>query len=89
MPAVRSVKISDNVIEIDDFRGVKKTLKASSIPSSQNTIAKIENYINNTWIPANITEYQASVHVFSINPLRTTVGTWELGESIPANWWDL
>ena len=88
MPSIRSVSITDNVVSFVDHRGVTKTLDASSIPQTQNTIAKVENYVNGTWIPANIDGYQMRVHVFSLNPLRVTVGTWNLGESIPANWWD-
>lgn len=87
MPSVRSIIISDNSVVITDSLGVTKTLSASDIPQTQNTVAKVENYINGTWIPANVTGYQMQVHVFSLNPLRVTVGTWELGASNPENWW--
>ena len=89
MPSVRSIIISDNSVVITDSLGVTKTLSASDIPQTQNTVAKVENYINGTWIPANVTGYQMQVHVFSLNPLRVTVGTWELGASIPENWWSV
>lgn len=89
MPSIRSISIADDSVSFVDSRGVTKTFSASSIPQTQNTTAKVENYINGTWIPENVTDYQMRVHVFSLNPLRVTVGTWELGASIPANWWDL
>ena len=86
MPCIRSVTIADDVITFTDKNGTK-TLNAAQIPAQFNDTAKVENYLNNTWLPANVTDYQMRVHVFSLNPLRYTIGTWNLGEAIPSVWW--
>ena len=87
MPPIRSVSSVDNIITIVDHRGGPITLRASDIPASQNTIAKIESYINLTWIPANIVGYKMQVHVINRSPLRIVVWTGNLDVAIPANWW--
>ncbi len=87
MPPVRSISCSPTELAILDHRGVVKRLLRSQIPGAANTIAKIETYVNGTWIPANIEGYQARIHVFSLTPFSFTVGTWNLGLVIPANWW--
>jgi len=87
MPPVRSVRCADNLIEFTDFSGIQKTLLANNIPSGNNTVAKIETYINDVWIPANVTGYQMRAHVFSRLPLRVTVGTWNFGITILESWW--
>lgn len=86
MPPVRSVLIGDNSLTISDHTGVK-VLTYAQIPPTQNTPKKIETYINTVWIPANITGYAATAHVFSLNPLRLTLWTGDTGLSAPANWW--
>ena len=86
MPAIRQIQINNSQIQINDRTG-SKILSYSNIPSTMNTVTKAENWINTTWIPANITAYQAQAHVFSINPLVCTFGTWDLGLTIPLNWW--
>jgi len=85
-PPIRSVVIVDNQFILKDYTGTK-TFTASIIPAQNTTIAAIETWVNGTWIPANITTCQVQVHIFSLNPLRVTVGTWNLGAAIPANWW--
>ena len=85
-PPIRSVTIIDNQFVITSPFGTK-TFTASLVPGTNTTIATVEAWINGTWIPANITQYQVQVHVFSLNPLKVTVGTWNLGAAIPANWW--
>ena len=87
MPPIRSVKCADDLLEFTDSRDVTKTLQAIAIPPNQNTIAKIETYINNVWIPTNVSGFQMQVHIFSRSPLRLTVFTANLGIAIPANWW--
>ncbi len=86
MPAIRSVQIEDNLVTITDQKGVR-ILDATKLAGNLNTIAKVENFVNNTWIPANITDYACAVHVFSLNPLRVTVWTGDIGLTPPANWW--
>ena len=85
MPPVRSVQIADNSLTIRDKSGTR-TLTASMIPLTQNTVAKVETWIN-TWLAANLVNYQARVHVFALSPLRVTVGTWNAGLPIEPNWW--
>jgi hypothetical protein len=86
MPCIRSVTISDDTITFSDKNG-SKTFNASQIPPQFNNIVLAETYINNTWIPANVTDYQMKVHIFSMNPMRYTIGTWDLGMTIPLIWW--
>lgn len=86
MPPVRSISCSADLIEILDQFGIKN-LNGQLIPPAQNTPAKVENWVNTVWIPANIVGYQMRVHVFSISPVIATVGTWNLGETIDPNWW--
>ena len=88
MPPIRSVRCTDNRIEFTDYAGVARVLTAAAIPQSQNTVARVENYLNTVWIPANVTGYQMRIHVFQLNPLRVTVGTWNMGLTIPTNWWE-
>lgn len=85
MPSVKSIQFNSTQLVIIDKDGTK-TLLASQIPSSQNSVAKVETWIN-TWLAQNISGYQVLVHVFSITPLSFTVGTWELGMTPQANWW--
>ena len=87
MPPIRFVTVADNEIHFEDCRNLRKDLLATDIPSGNNTVAKVEDYINNTWIPANVSGYQMLVHVISRNPLRVAVGTWNIGMTIPPNWW--
>lgn len=86
-PPIHFVRFSDNTIQFEDYRGTTRTLLASAIPSGSTTIAQVETYINSIWIPANVSGYQMQVHVFSLNPLRVTVWTGNIGIPIPANWW--
>lgn len=85
MPPIRSVSIDATQIQILDRIGTRR-LTYSSIPQSQNSIAKAEAWVNN-WLAQNITEYAVVVHVFSISPLRVTVWTGAAGTSPPADWW--
>lgn len=85
MPALRSVRATETLIEIVQASGTK-TLLASSVPGSNDTAAKWETFAN-TWSASNILDCQVRVHVFSLTPLRWTVGTWNLGAVIDPNWW--
>ena len=85
MPPVRSIQLSSTRLTVIDKAGTK-TLLATSVPSTQNTPEKIETWVN-TWLAANLVDYQARVHVFSLSPLLWTIGTWNAGLAIPANWW--
>jgi hypothetical protein len=87
MPSVRFVKIEGDRFSFADHRGATKVFLYSSLPGSANTIAKAETFANN-WLASNVDGYQMRVHVFSLNPLRITIGTWDLGLDIPANWWE-
>jgi hypothetical protein len=88
MPPVRTILTADNLIQFTDFKGIQRTLLAASIPVGNNTPSKVETFINTIWIPANVTDYQMRVHVFSIAPLRVALGTWNMNETIPPNWWE-
>lgn len=86
MPSVRSIRCSDDVIKVTDYRGTRQIL-ASAIPAVNATVAQAEAWINNVWIPANITGYLMAVHIFSLNPLRATVCTSNVGTPILDGWW--
>jgi len=89
MPPIRSIILGLNTLSIRDHRGVARTLNASAIPSQQNTVARVETWINTVWIPANISGYQAVVHVFSLNPLHATIWTGDLDVPLPVgDWWE-
>lgn len=85
MPPVRAVSFVDDVLTIDDLRGQKVLLK-SQAPANVNSIAKWETFAND-WAATNIPDYQVRVHITSLTPLRGTIGTWNLGDTIPVNWW--
>lgn len=85
MPAIRQVSIQSDKISFDSV-GVTKTLTYASMPASQNTIAKVESFIN-SWLASNVNSCQMVCHIFSINPVKATIYTANLGDSIPANWW--
>ena len=87
MPPVRAVSFGDNWLTLVDRTGTK-TYTAAMLPGSVDTAQKAEDAIN-AWLVANITDYQVRVHVFSLSPLRVTVGTWNTGASIPQNWWNV
>lgn len=87
MPSVRNITITPTSLTFTDHRGVVKTFLASDIPQSANTAAKAENFAN-SWCAANVDGYQMRVHVFTLSPLLFTVGTWNIGETINANWWE-
>lgn len=86
MPPVRSVSCNPVALSIID-KNSSRTLTFSTLSGSLNTATKVENYINNTWIPANITDYEAAIHVFTLNPLRYTIWTGNKGMTPPTNWW--
>jgi hypothetical protein len=88
VPPLRSIAFVDGVLTLDDFRGGGRVLATGTIPPAQNTPAKVETWINNTWVPANITGYQLVVKVFAITP--TVQIQWmalDIGEPVPPNWW--
>ena len=85
MPPVQSVFLSPTELTIVDRVNTKRLL-VSQIPSSMNTSAKIEAWVN-TWLETNITDYQTLVHVFRARPLIWTVGTWDIGAPIETEWW--
>lgn len=87
MPPIQYIKCEDGLIEFMDKSRTKKVLVASDIPADKNTIAKIESWINNDWIPLNVSGYQMQVHIISKSPLRATIYTANNGEKIPDNWW--
>ena len=85
MPAIRQVQINGTSLTITDYTGVK-TFTYSTIPVTQNTIAKKETWVN-AWLAANVTTCQAVIHIFTESPLTLTVWTGNPGIAIPANWW--
>jgi len=87
MPPIRNIIISDDQVQFTDYRGVTKTLNAADLNPNLDNTTKVENFVNDTWIPANVVGYQMKIHVFQLNPLRFTIGTWNLGMPIPNNWW--
>lgn len=87
-PPIRSITITDNQIQFVDYRGGTRTIAAASIPVAQNTAAKVETYLNTTWLPSvRGADYQIVIHVFSISPLKAAVLVTGVGVSVPANWW--
>jgi hypothetical protein len=89
MPSIRYVSLSSTELRYINQKGIQKILLASQIPPAATDAAKVEAYINNTWIPANLdpTEFTTQVHIFSIQPLNATIFTANVGEPIPPNWW--
>lgn len=84
MPPIRSIAIGADSVTINGVRGTR-TFLASDIPPGS-TIAQAETFAN-TWLTNNILEAKVMVHVFSLSPLLWTIGTFNLGIAIPANWW--
>jgi hypothetical protein len=85
MPHVQSVVVlSDRVTIVQN--GATRTLLFADIPAQNNTAEKIETHAN-TWAATNVPLCQTRIHVFTVSPLRLTVGTWNLGAVIPENWW--
>lgn len=86
MPPVRAITATAAALTIVDHRGTKTLLKGN-IPGNP-TVAEAEAWVNGTWIPANIFDYQARVHIYSLEPLRWTAWTGDIGEPLPpAGWW--
>lgn len=85
MPPIRSVTIGPTSATIIGTKGTR-TFTYSTVPGNQDTPAKVEGFVN-TWCSSNITECQVVCHVFSVSPLVVTFGTFNLGVSIPSNWW--
>ena len=87
MPSIRSVSVDKNMLKVIDRKSIF-IFDASNIPPDKDSVAKLQNYINDTWIPSlEITDYQMAVHIFSVSPLSLTVYTANIGEKIPVNWW--
>ncbi len=87
MPPIRSITFADGKIQFTDSITGQAVSSPAVLPVAVPTVANLENYLNNTWIPANVTDYQMRVHVFSTPPLNLVVGTWNLNEIISDNWW--
>ena len=87
MPKIRSISTSNDFITISDHLGLR-TFNASTIPVAQNTIAKVETWLNTVGLPA-ITDgaYQIQVHVKSISPLQVSIITANPDAVIRPNWW--
>lgn len=86
MPRIRSISSANDTITITDSSGTK-VFNASTIPVAQNTIAKVETYLNTILPTLTDGSYQIQVHVISLNPLRVSIGTWNPNLVIPSNWW--
>lgn len=89
MPPVRGISVANNTLTLSDFRGVVKTFARTDLPNGGAglTLAQAEDFLNTTWIPANITGYQMQIHITNINPFQFLVLTADIGAPIPANWW--
>lgn len=87
MPSIQKIQITKDNLVFGDRSGVK-TLEFSNIPKTETSIAKVEAWVNN-WLAANKGDYQMVCHVFSVSPIKLTVGTFDLGITIPANWWNI
>lgn len=87
MPPIRSIACSDDLIQFEDRQGVPRTITGAQVRLAAANIAQAEAHLNTVVIPAFVAGYQMQVHVFSLNPLRVAVGTWNAGLTIPANWW--
>lgn len=86
MPRIRSISTADDTITITDSSGTK-VFNASTIPVAQNTIAKVETYLNTTVPTLTDGSYQIQVHVISLNPLKVKVIVANSDIIISTNWW--
>ena len=81
MPPVTAVAITPDRLTI----GTKECLVSDIPVTARNTPTKLEAALAAQFDQTN---YDVRVHVFSLAPLHYTVGTWNKGSSIPANWWE-
>ena len=86
MPAIKSINCENNKLIVFDQDGSYE-FDAGDIPNDANTVQKLEDYLNNEWLPTVAGDYQIKVHIFSVSPLTLTAFTADIGESIPENWW--
>jgi hypothetical protein len=91
MPQVQSIQLlnDENGVQI----GVQITTKQGGIREflwedipPNFTEAQIENFANN-WLENNITNVQMRFKVLGMDPFYGTIGSWDLGVTIPDNWW--
>lgn len=87
MPPVRSLRIDPDALRLDDGPQGKRVFPWSNLPSNPRTADAVETVVTNWLRQSADGVYQVAVHVFSVDPLRLTVLTANLGETIPANWW--
>ena len=85
MPPIRSVTILSTGATIISA-GRTRTFRYQTVPSTLTTLASVETFAN-AWASTAILDCQVRMHVFQLTPLSLTVGTFDLGDLIPANWW--
>lgn len=91
MPPIQQLSVnSTRLMVVGQTVLTTKTLTFAGVSPSLNTPAKAEDYINTTWIPANISGYQMVVHVFTWYPGTPNVACLcaDLGVTIDPNWWN-
>ncbi len=87
MPAIRRLTISGNSVSIVDGAGATKTFLYAALTAQQQASASAAETALNSWLATNLPGCQARAHVFSVNPIVATFGSFDLGLSIPTNWW--
>lgn len=87
MPAINSINCANGLVFVDD--GGEHSFGVSDIPADKDTVQKLEDYLNNEFLPNNSSGgYKIKVHVFSLSPLLLTAYTADLDVNIPNNWWE-
>jgi len=87
MPPVRSIRIDTDALRLEDGSQGARVFPWSNLPTNPHTIYAAETAVTNWLRQSADGHYQVAVHVFSLDPLRLTVLTANVGETIPANWW--
>lgn len=88
MPPIRAMLAIGNQLDFTDMVGIRRLLRSVDIPGTENTVLRVENYVNNTYLPTVVQgAYQMRVHIIALAPLQFQVIAANIGVIIPVNWW--
>lgn len=88
MPPVRSLRLDADALHLDDGVQGVRVFPWSNLPANPRTVEGVESAIT-AWLRQSADgSYQVAVHVHEVDPLRVSVLTANLGESISGVWWE-
>lgn len=84
MPRISSLSVTSNSVTVI-AAGTTRTFAKNTVPVN-GTAAQAEAFVD-SWLASNVSEAQGRCHVITLSPLNIMIGFFNLGATIPSNWW--